>query len=151
VNITLLEAPISGAMASELMALSEAVFANEAPDQWIEGFRWRLTAMPDLTVFMARVEDAWAGFKIGYAESHLRYYSWLGGVHPDYRKRGVARNLMNAQHDWLAASRFQTAETKVSQNNDAMIALNLSCGMKEVGQFLKDGEPYLILKKEFSG
>ncbi|MBK7940001.1 MAG: GNAT family N-acetyltransferase [Lewinellaceae bacterium] len=29
------------------------------------------------------------------------FYSWLGGVLPEYRRQGVATQLMQHQHDWF--------------------------------------------------
>lgn len=38
------------------------------------------------------------GFKLGYAiPDTATYYSWLGGVHQDYRRRGIAQELLERQ------------------------------------------------------
>ena len=47
-------------------------------------------------IFVAIEKGKIIGFKIWYEEkSHI--YSWLGAVHPDYRRKGVATELMKIQ------------------------------------------------------
>lgn len=49
---------------------------------------------PDLTMFIARVDGEAVGFKVGYGESRTTFYSAKGGVLPDYRRLGIARDLL---------------------------------------------------------
>lgn len=38
------------------------------------------------------------GFKLGYViENGQRFFSWLGGVHEDYRRQGIAQSLLEMQ------------------------------------------------------
>ena len=46
-------------------------------------------------------------YKIGYAMTQTKYYSWLGGVRPDQRRQGLASELMERQHNWAAAQGYQ--------------------------------------------
>lgn len=141
--------PFDTQLISDLVALSEAVFDQKAPEKWINSFEWRLNHMPDVTVCTVEEDGILAGFKIGYAEAFDRYYSWLGGVHPRFRERGLAEKLMREQHDWLESSRFYRVETKVAQDNIAMIALNTKFGMQTSGMISKNGKPYLLMERIF--
>jgi ribosomal protein S18 acetylase RimI-like enzyme len=71
-----------------------ALTAQEQADD----LRWRLEAMPSVSVVCACVDDEIVGFKIGYAHSQSRYYSWLGGVKPQRRRRGIGAQMMELQH-----------------------------------------------------
>lgn len=52
-------------------------------------------------VIVALDEGKVVGFKIGYERDNSRtFYSWLGAVHPAYRRQGIASTLMRQQHDW---------------------------------------------------
>ncbi len=103
--------------------------------------------MPDVTLFFAEQAGKRVGFKAGYTTAYDRYYSWLGGVSPSVRRQGIARTLMQHQHDWLVQSRFNQVECHVDQDNAAMIDANLKAGLIVVGSFLKDGKPYTIMQK----
>jgi ribosomal protein S18 acetylase RimI-like enzyme len=48
----------------------------------------------DLTMFLARFNGLPAGFKVGYRENRFAFYSAKGGVMPEYRRRGIARALL---------------------------------------------------------
>ena len=141
--------PFDTQLISDLVALSEAVFDQKVPQKWVDSFKWRVNNMPDVSVCTVESDGELAGFKIGYAEAFDRYYSWLGGVRPQFRNQGLAEKLMREQHGWLESSRFRRVETKVAQANEAMIALNLKFGMKISGMISKGGEPYLLMERHF--
>ena len=146
-DIQLHQAPFDPAFTTQFISLSKTAFGTDATQTWINGLNWRLENMPDVTVFAMFHDDSLIGYKAGYASAFDRYYSWLGAVHPDHTRQGIARRLMQAQHDWLTASRFTLLETQVAKSNDAMLDLNLSSGFQISGEFSKRGEPYLILEK----
>lgn len=39
-------------------------------------------------------------YKVGYQETPNRFYSWIGGVKPAYRRRGWAKKLLHQQESW---------------------------------------------------
>lgn len=121
-----------GAPSAELLhaieALSEQVFATRSID-----IAWRLGRMPEVSIFTAERAGALLGFKAGYALGAQAYKSWLGAVHPDWRGQGIARRLMEAQHDWLAAQGYRSIETSTRADNTAMARLNELAGFVVVG------------------
>lgn len=54
----------------------------------------------DLLILLARVNGVPAGFKIGYRENGRTFYSAKGGVLPEYRRQGIARQLLYVMMDW---------------------------------------------------
>jgi len=50
----------------------------------------------DLMILVAHFEGIPAGFKVGYRENRFVYYSAKGGVLSEFRRRGIARFLMEA-------------------------------------------------------
>ena len=148
-DIQLHQAPFDPAFSIQFIHLSKSAFGTDATQTWINGLNWRLDNMPDVTVFAMFQEDHLIGYKAGYASAFDRYYSWLGAVDPEFQRQGIARRLMQTQHDWLTASRFTLLETQVARTNKAMLELNLSSGFQISGEFSKKGEPYFILEKWF--
>ena len=128
----------------DLHELSSLVFGSVK----LEYLQWRMANMPDLSLFQALSDKNLVGFKAGYAMTENRYYSWLGGVHPDFLRRGIASLLMQEQHDWLRRSAYDVVETHVRQDNSAMIALNLKHGFNITGMFMKATESNYIMQLE---
>ena len=138
--------PLARAGLDELQVLAARVFERHDP----ASIEWRLARMPETSLFLARDGERLVGFKAGYAQTMTRYYSWLGGVDPDYRGQGVAGLLMQAQHDWLRSTPFEIVETHVNQSNDAMVALNMKHGLKVTGMFMKRGGANYIMQRDVS-
>lgn len=146
--VTLLERPFSDEFVKEFIALTQQIFEQDADDVWLRSLKWRLENMPDLCISVAEIDGKMVGYKAGYATAYDRYYSWLGGVHPEYRRRCIAQDLMNSQHNWLKSGRFHVIETHVAQNNKNMIELNQKYGLTITGMFMKDEKPYFIMNKK---
>jgi len=120
--------PLDRNIVRELDELSAAIFGSSDLD-----FEWRLSNMPNPSVFLARHAGNLIGFKLGYAMTQVKYYSWVGGVHPSFRRQGVAGKLMEMQHNWLAGCGFKIVETAANQENAPMANVNLKHGFSVCG------------------
>lgn len=120
--------PFDDALLQSIDELAARVFDGNGP-----GVKWRLTNMPAASAACVRVDGRLGGFKLGYAMSETKYYSWLGGVDPLLRRRGIAGALMEAQHDWAAAQGYALVETAADQANAAMARVNLAHGFRVAG------------------
>ena len=69
-----------------LCALHGHIFATDASHLIAE----RLAARPRFLILLASDETRVVGYKIGYEERGTEFYSWLGGVDPNYRGQGIA-------------------------------------------------------------
>jgi GNAT superfamily N-acetyltransferase len=110
---------------------------------------WRLSEMPRSSVQVAR-KGALVGFKIGYAVGRQRYHSWLGGVRSDWRRRGIALQLMERQHDWLRVQGFTSVETAAIPSNTAMLMLNLRAGFRVIGSYSRGDHLRVTLSKDLA-
>lgn len=80
------------------------------------------------------------GYKIGF-ESRSRYFeSWMGTVLPEFRRRGIATQLMEMQHNWCVNKNYKYITTNASYENNPMIILNLKSGFKICGTILDRGQ-----------
>lgn len=147
-TVVLITAPFSKDFITLFVQAVREIFGDEAKPDWLNSLKWRLENMPDVTVFGVMSDSRLIGFKAGYASAQNRYYSWLGGVVPDFRHQGLASELMIAQHEWLEASSFTSIETHVATNNKAMMDLNLKYGYLSIGSFLKDEQHTTIMIKK---
>jgi len=134
---------ISDHVVNEIQALAVSAFGSYGNT---EG-DWRFKHMPDFSLFEARAEGKLVGFKVGYAHTRFRYYSWLGAVDSTFRRNGIGRELMNRQHLWLRERGYLSVETSARQSNFGMAQLNLASGFKVVGIRYKGADPDIIYEK----
>lgn len=73
------------------------------------------------------------GYKFGFEERPGRFYSWIGGVHPRYRRRGLGRALMERQHFLLLRAGYKAVRTSTTNRHRSMLILNLRSGFDVIG------------------
>jgi GNAT superfamily N-acetyltransferase len=101
-----------------------------------------------LLAIVAFDEEKAVGFKIGYESDFEEFYSWIGGVDPAYRRRGIGSKLMTMQHEWLRKHGYKIVTTQTKNKWRAMLLLKLRHGFDIIGTFTDEkGEPKIILQK----
>lgn len=114
--------------------------------------RWFYSTFNKHTKFhlaIAYIENQPVGFKIGYERDQSEFYSWLGGVMPEYRELGIAEDLMRVQHEWCRQKGYSKISTKTQNRFKAMLMLNIKNGFEIIGTDPtdKDGMKILMEKK----
>jgi GNAT superfamily N-acetyltransferase len=142
----LFQRPFTDDFVLELRTLAVEIFGDMDTDE----LAWRLSAMPDASVHATRLEGRIVAFKFGYAIERKRYLSWLGGVSRSHRRRGLARDLMARQHDWLRTRGYEYIETGAIKKNAPMLTLNLSVGFEVIGTYCRSEMPRVLMQKRLS-
>ncbi|MFC1898263.1 GNAT family N-acetyltransferase [Candidatus Cloacimonadota bacterium] len=73
-----------------------------------------------------------AGFKVGY-ENEDHFYSWMGGVLPEFRKQGVATKLADYQENWCRKKGLKKVNIKIRNQHRNMLLFSLSRGFMITG------------------
>lgn len=81
---------------------------------------------------VAEADGRVVGCKLGY-DRDGEFYSWLGGVLPAYRRRGIARGLALAQEAWARRRGYTAIAFKTRNQHKAMLAFALQNGFDVVG------------------
>ena len=76
------------------------------PDDLINKMR----SKTKLLVIVAMDGKRVIGYKIGYELDNRTFYSWLGGVDPNYRGQGIASMLMEKQHQYLKDEGYRVVQ-----------------------------------------
>jgi GNAT superfamily N-acetyltransferase len=84
-------------------------------------------------ILVAKVDAVPVGFKVGYQLTEYTFYSWLGGVVPEYRKSGIATLLLNYQEQWARQSGYKRIKVKSMHRFPGMLNLLISNGYKSEG------------------
>ena len=70
-------------------------------------------------------------FKIGYhRHSDGSFYSWMGGVLPNYRRKGIANNLADRQETWAKKKGYNSIKLQTRSKHNAMLALAINRGFQ---------------------
>ncbi|MFP5519360.1 MAG: GNAT family N-acetyltransferase [Bdellovibrionia bacterium] len=112
-------------------------------------FLYQLEIKSRLLFVIAYFEEQLIGIKIGYLLSPYKFYSWMGGVAPQFRRGGIAKKMMTLQHQWCRQQKVILIETRTKNSFLEMISLNLKSGFQIVGTKIdKKGETKILLEKK---
>lgn len=128
-------------------ALSKNIPEFEQPYQF-EEYKKRLKVKH--LILTAEIQEKPVGFKIGYERNDdSSFYSWMGGVLPEFRKQGVAEQLADYQEKWAKENGYYFIRLKTRKKHKAMIAFSLKRGFRFTGEILKipDEETRIWMEK----
>lgn len=114
----------------------------------IEQWKEKLNGKKHL-ILIAFIRDVPAGFKVGYDKwNDHRFYSWIGGVVPEFRRRRVALELLE-EMERLAVG-YSVLEMKTFNHHKNMLFFALKHGFSiyAAKKDLKVDDIALYLKKE---
>ena len=97
-------------------------------DADLDFFNKRVKDNPMLFSVLAYSKERLIGFKIGYPYSKTTFYSWVGGVLPQFRCHGIGSQLANLQEDYVKTRGFNKLRTKSMNSYKPMMILNLKNG-----------------------
>lgn len=79
------------------------------------------------------------GFKAGYErESDGSFYSWMGGVRPEWRKEGVAKSLLQGMEAWARSQGYKRLRFNTLNRHRNMLHFGVKHGFNVVGFIPKD-------------
>jgi len=80
-------------------------------------------------ILTAHVDNHIVGFKIGYDRfSDGSFYSWMGGVLPEFRRQGVANTLADYQENWAKKQGYKSIKLKTRNKHESMIVFAFERG-----------------------
>ncbi len=100
-------------------------------------------------ILVAYDGDLPIGFKVGYQREH-DFYSWMGAILPDYRRKGVAKKLAQAQEKWVKGLGISTLTFKTRNQHKGMLLFALKNGFDIIGFKTKEKteENRILLQKQ---
>lgn len=122
---------IRNASIEEVVAMSNQIPEFEAPHGAGEYYK-RLSGVEHI-ILLAEWDGIPAGFKVGYAKNDRIFYSWMGGVLPEFRGRGTASALAAAQEARLRPLACKTIELKTRNCHRGMLIFALRSGFHITG------------------
>ncbi|MEM9836186.1 MAG: GNAT family N-acetyltransferase [Bacteroidota bacterium] len=115
---------------AEVVSISDQVPELVRPHR-ASVYEQRLRGVPHL-ILVADIDLAPAGFKVGY-ERDGYWYSWMGGVLPNFRRRGVAKALAEAQEAWAKNHGYPHVTFKTRNSHRRMLQFAIGRGFQIIG------------------
>jgi GNAT superfamily N-acetyltransferase len=131
----------------EIWDLYQQIFQPSEIDFYRRVERYKLHAH-HLYSSIALYDGKVVGFKLGYPEDNMMFYSWLGCVNPSFRKLGLGSKFMDIQHEYCRNNEFLWVYTTTRNKWKGMIDLNFRFGFQIIGTTIdENGETRLHLRK----
>ncbi len=111
-------------------------------------YRKRLDNVPHL-ILVAYLEGKAVGFKVGY-EREGYFYSWMGAVLKQARRKGVAMALAKEQESWAKQQGYRSITFKTRNRLKAMLLFALRNGFNIISVEEREdiGENRILLRKD---
>jgi len=132
---------VEGIPSKKLLLEILIVYKSIFEDYKLDFFKERIHKKEDILMILCYQQKQLLGFKIGYRYNDIAFYSWVGGVLPENRGNGIAKQLAQLQEQKAIEKGYQALRTKSMNRFKPMMILNLKNGFditniytNEVGQ-----------------
>jgi predicted GNAT family acetyltransferase len=126
-----------------IIALHKEIFGNT------DNLKTKMNTKPNLVIMTAMDGQKVVGYKLGYELDQQTFYSWLGGVDAQYRKQGIASELMEKQHQYVKGVGYRVVQTKTMNQWRHMLLLNIKQGFDVMETYTDaKGVHKIILEKK---
>ncbi|HEV3340048.1 MAG TPA: GNAT family N-acetyltransferase [Pirellulales bacterium] len=117
-----------------------------------EFFRRRFLGRYNGLRLIATLDELPVGFFLGFELKPSVFFSWLYGVLPDFRRKGIASQLMDAVDTWVADHGYTWIRFECQNEHRPMLHLAIARGYNLVGiRWDPDlGTNLVIFEKEVS-
>jgi GNAT superfamily N-acetyltransferase len=103
------------------------------PGRDIESFRRRFLGRYNVLQLLARIQDRPVGFFLGFELKPTVFFAWFYGVLPDWRRQGIASQLMDAVHSWAKQNDYESIRFECHNQHRPMLHLAIALGYDIVG------------------
>ena len=103
------------------------------PQRELESFRRRFRGRYNVLMLVARLNDKPVGFFIGFELKPTVFFAWFYGVSPEFRRQGIASQLMDAVHSWAKQNEYESIRFECHNQHRPMLHLAIALGYDIVG------------------
>ena len=103
------------------------------PTRDIESFRRRYLGRYNVLQMLASVGGRPVGFFLGFELKPDTFFAWFYGVLPDFRRQGIASQLMEGVHSWVRLHEYESIRFECHNQHRPMLHLAIALGYDIVG------------------
>jgi GNAT superfamily N-acetyltransferase len=96
------------------------------PQRDLDTFRRRYRGRYNVLQLLARVNDRPCGFFLGFELKPTVFFAWFYGVIPDFRRQGIASQLMEAVHSWAKENDYEAIRFECHNQHRPMLHLAIA-------------------------
>jgi GNAT superfamily N-acetyltransferase len=96
------------------------------PRRDVESFRRRFRGRYNVLQLLARLQERPVGFFLGFELKPQVYFAWFYGVLPDFRRQGIASQLMEAVHSWAHQQEYEAMRMECNNQHRPMLHLAIA-------------------------
>ena len=98
-----------------------------------EALRRRFLGRHNVCMLVAIIEDRHVGFIVGFELTPVTYYCWVCGVVSDFRRAGIATQLMQGQLAWAKEHHYDLVRFECQNQHRPMLHVAITEGFDLVG------------------
>jgi GNAT superfamily N-acetyltransferase len=123
------------------------------PPRDVESFHRRYQGRYNVLQLVARVQNRPVGFFLGFELKPTVFFAWFYGVVPEYRRQGIATQLIEAVHSWARQNEYEAIRFECHNQHRPMLHLAISLQYDIVGiRWDPDrGDNLVIFEKTLTG
>jgi GNAT superfamily N-acetyltransferase len=103
------------------------------PPRDVEFFRRRFLGRYNGLILVASLDERPVGFFLGFELKPSVYFAWLYGVLADFRRKGIATQLMEATQDWVGQHEYESIRMECQNQQRAMLHMAIGQEYDVVG------------------
>ncbi|MER3415332.1 MAG: hypothetical protein C4297_03840 [Gemmataceae bacterium] len=96
------------------------------PPRTLESFQRRFRGRYNILRLIARIKNEPVGFFLGFELKPTVFFSWFYGVLPQYRRMGIASQLMDAVHAWASQHGYESVRFECHNQHRPMLHLAIA-------------------------
>jgi len=127
------QADISIVTEQQIPMIVELYNAIFRPPENEEYFRRRFQGRYNVLVMLAALDTRPVGFSIGFELKPFVFYNWLTGVHGDFRRKGIGKQLLESEAEWAKNHGYEYLRFETLNRHKPMTHLAIDSGYDVVG------------------
>src|ERR1700683_3690709 len=96
------------------------------PQRDLESLRRRFRGRHNVLMLVARLDGRPVGFFIGFELKPTVFFAWFYGVAPEFRRQGIASQLMDAVHSWAKQNDYESVRFECHNQHRPMLHLAIA-------------------------
>ena len=103
------------------------------PPRDVESFHRRYRGRYNVLQLVARLQNRPVGFFLGFELKPTVFFAWFYGVIPEYRRQGIASQLIEAVHSWARQNDYESIRFECHNQHRPMLHLAIALEYDIVG------------------